>query len=515
MAATHTVAQPFLLRKFVSKTSELKPRRGVVVLSGFGISVRVDRGHLCLEDGIGEDRRECRMSRVDHGLKRLVVIGSDGVVSLAALRWLAERDASFVMLNREGSVLVATGPVRPSDVKMRRAQALALQNGIALKISRELIDRKLAGQERVAKEELRDEPAALAIRQRRSELAEIESVDAARLVEAQAAKIYWSAWRNVDVKFPKPDLARVPEHWLAFGSRMSSLTSSPRRATNPVNAILNLLYALLEAESRLAAASLGLDPGMGVLHVDGQYRDSLACDLMEPVRPDVDAFVLDWLRREPLLRNYFFEQRDGNCRLMSAFASRLLETAPTWARLVAPIAEWFAQEIHKSKLAHRRSNLPPGLKGAYRSEKEAAPLTEGKLAFRRKKACPGCGKDVYSPRTRCNECMKEVHAEQIVEVSRLGRVVTLGPEAQEKRAATQRINTQAVWDWNPSDHPSWLTTDLYSAKIRPRLVSLPCSLLAKRMKVSVSYADQIRKGRVPHPRHWQALAELVGLNRKR
>lgn len=58
--------------------------------------------------------------------------------------------------------------------------------------------------------------------------------------------------------------------------------------------MLNYLYALLESESRLAAAALGLDPGMGVLHVDVQARDSLACDLMEPVRPQVDAFVLDW-----------------------------------------------------------------------------------------------------------------------------------------------------------------------------------------------------------------------------
>jgi CRISPR-associated endonuclease Cas1 len=385
MAATQTVAQPFLLPKFVSNISELRPNRGVIVLSGFGIKVQVDRGHLRLEDGIGEDRRKCRISRVDRGLKRLVVIGSDGMVSLAALRWLAERDASFVMLDREGSVLVATGPVRPSDVRMRRAQALALQNGTALKISRELIDRKLAGQERVARHELDDEAAALAIRRRRSELAEIESIDGARFVEAQAAKIYWSAWRVVDVKFSKPDLERVPEHWLTFGTRMSVLTSSPRRATNPINAILNFIYALLEAESQLAAASFGLDPGMGVLHVDGQYRDSLACDLMEPIRPNVDAFVLDLVRREPMPRNYFFEQRDGNCRLMSPFASKLLETAPNWGRLVAPVAEWFAQEIYKSRLAHSRSNLPASLTKGNRQEKETAPLQEAKLAFRRKK----------------------------------------------------------------------------------------------------------------------------------
>lgn len=62
------------------------PRSGVVTLSGYGITVRVDKGHLILEDGVGSDRRKSRLPRVDHGLKRLVVIGSDGMVSLAALR---------------------------------------------------------------------------------------------------------------------------------------------------------------------------------------------------------------------------------------------------------------------------------------------------------------------------------------------------------------------------------------------------------------------------------------------
>ena len=49
--------------------------------------------------------------------------------------------------------------------------------------------------------------------------------------------------------------------------------------------MLNYLYAVLESEARLAAAALGLDPGIGVMHVDSPARDSLACDLMEPVRP--------------------------------------------------------------------------------------------------------------------------------------------------------------------------------------------------------------------------------------
>ena len=86
-----------------------------------------------------------------------------------------------------------------------------------------------------------------------------------RLIESQAALAYWSAWRTLPINFPKIDLRRVPAHWLGFGARISPLTASPRLAANPPNAILNYLYALLEAEARLASASLGLDPGLGGL----------------------------------------------------------------------------------------------------------------------------------------------------------------------------------------------------------------------------------------------------------
>src|SRR5260370_15637310 len=82
-------------------TSLIVPKHGVVTLFGYGIQVRLDRGHLLLEDGIGADRRHTRLPRVGHALRRLVVIGSDGIVSLSAIRWLADHDARFVMLERD------------------------------------------------------------------------------------------------------------------------------------------------------------------------------------------------------------------------------------------------------------------------------------------------------------------------------------------------------------------------------------------------------------------------------
>ncbi len=262
------------------------PKRGVVTLYGYGIAASVDRGHLILKDGIGADRREARLPRVGHGLRRLVVIGSDGMVSLAALRWLADQDASFVMLERDGSVLATTGPVRSSDARLRRAQACAHVSGMALHITRELICQKLAGQERVAREHLHDSTAAGIIASARKQVITAESIEATRRLEARAAAAYWSAWRNLPVMFPRCDIKRVPDHWRLFGTRQSPLSGSPRLAVNPPNAILNYLYAVLESEARLAAAALGLDPGLGMAHVDTKARDSLACDFMElcPVR---------------------------------------------------------------------------------------------------------------------------------------------------------------------------------------------------------------------------------------
>jgi CRISPR-associated endonuclease Cas1 len=288
MAAAYTVPQPAVSLN----PSTRRPRHGVITLAGYGISIRVERGHLLLEDGIGQARRRSKFARIGHDLRRLIVIGADGVVSLAALRWLADQKAAFVMLDRDGTVLAVTGPVRPSDLRLRRAQGLAHQNETAVSIARDLISRKLFEQKGVAAAALQDQAAVAAIESLHAQLDGAHTLDDIRKIEAFAAMAYWGAWRSIQAEFPRHQLPRVPTHWRRFTSRHSSLTGTPRLATDPVNAILNYLYAILEAEARLAAATLGLDPGLGVLHADTIARDNLACDLMEPIRPLVDAYVL-------------------------------------------------------------------------------------------------------------------------------------------------------------------------------------------------------------------------------
>jgi CRISPR-associated protein Cas1 len=403
MADVQTVPQHHQHCNFIPIT----PRHGVITLFGYRIKVHVDRGHLILEDGIGAVRREGRLPRVGHGLRRLVVIGSDGMVSLAALRWLADQDAAFVMLERDGQVLATTGPVSPSDVRLRRAQGLAHETGIALKIARELIIQKLTGQEEVIRKFFKECPSSEVIADARRSVVRAKTNEEIRRWEANAALAYWGTMREVPVSFSKADSSKIPEHWKQFGSRVSPLTNSPRLAVNPVQAMLNYLYAVLEAESRLALAALGLDPGIGVLHNDLRSRDSLASDLMEPVRPKVDELLLNLLKSEQLRREWFFEQRNGNCRLMASFASTLSETAPMWRTAVASYAEWIAKSIWDSRLRPIRSEAPATrLTQRQRSEGTAKLVGVDETTSSRLALCRICGQIRLGSNGICRECMK-------------------------------------------------------------------------------------------------------------
>jgi hypothetical protein len=275
---------------------------------------------------------------------------------------------------------------------------------------------------------------------------------------------------------------------------------------------LNYIYSLLESEARLAAAALGLDPGLGVLHVDTKARDSLACDLMEPVRPQVDAYLLDWIMREPLKRQWFFEQSDGNCRLMASFTAQLSETLPMWRRAVAPFAEWVTRALWSSSAKLTRESAPATrLTQRIKREAKGAPsLPPSVRVPRRDNLCRGCGKAILDGRTNCATCAVGDATKNMLDAACIGRQTANGPEAQLKRANTQRKNALAQHAWKPSDQPAWLTEKFYMTEIQPVLLSMSASAIARQISVSRWYAGRIREGYRPHPRHWQALAQLVG-----
>jgi hypothetical protein len=69
---------------------------------------------------------------------------------------------------------------------------------------------------------------------------------------------------------------------------------------------------------------------------------------------------------------------------------------------------------------------------------------------------------------------------------------------------------EALKKWNPSDLPEWLDEEFYRVRIMPKLTDVTVKTIRAAIDVSHPYAAMIRKGeRIPHPRHWMALANLV------
>ena len=263
----------------------------------------------------------------------------------------------------------------------------------------------------------------------------------------------------------------------------------------------------------MASASLGLDPGLGVLHADASNRDSLALDILEPVRPLVDAYVLDWITRQPLRREWFFEQRDGNCRLMAELAERLSETVPTWGRAVAPIAEFVAQAFSSwiGRAAKPKNLVPTRLTQRRRTEGRGKTLALAKTAPRLAKVCEVCGAEGVRNRY-CPTCAVEISRENMAQVALIG---SAEPRTQRAKAhASRALSEHAVansW-WSRRSLPDWLNEEFYSRKIQPQLPTIKVREIAQALHVSTPYAALIRAGRRrPHPRHWLALARLAGM----
>lgn len=102
-------------------------------------------------------------------------------------------------------------------------------------------------------------------------LASSVSVSNATAVEAQASRLYWS-------------------RLFADAAYRRSNDEDPR------NALLNYGYAVIRAICARALCSAGLHPALPLHHHNRYDPFPLANDLMEPFRPLVDAWAVEWWR---------------------------------------------------------------------------------------------------------------------------------------------------------------------------------------------------------------------------
>lgn len=493
--------------------------KGIVVAAGFGVKLYVERGHLVLNDGIGRQRRVRRYSRATAKLRRVLVLGHSGFVTLEALRWLTDVGAAFVHIDSDGELITCSAAEGTDFPALRRAQALAAANDAGLEIAREVLGQKLAGQLALSECLPAGEDARGSIAEAVKATGRATNVDALLAAEASAASAYWDGWRMLDLKFAGRDRGRVPGHWLTFGPRHSPLTGSPRLAANPANAILNYLYSLLEAETALACRIVGLDPGIGVWHRDRRARDSLALDLMEACRPAVDAYLLQLVRQRRFRSRDFSETRQGNCRVLPPLARQLAATAETWRNQVGPVVEAAAQRMADAGSATLRE-LPTPLTNSKRqtawNERRVRPIKNRPVTATVPKACTDCGSPLTGNRSWCDACLPErfgalgekgraAASTVLAQLRHDGRDPAHGGEAGRRRGRKNAAHQDAVTAWNA--HHGKADPAVFADKIAPHLRELPTANLVEATGLSEHYCSLIRLGkRVPHPRHWDALA---------
>lgn len=126
-----------------------------------------------------------------------------------------------------------------------------------------------------------------------------------------------------------------------------------RPPKDPVNVCLSLSYTLCYQEAVNAIKTVGLDPALGCLHDPYYSRDSLACDLLEPMRPLIDGWVYQ-IFQQSVMRPEDFKTAEG-CLLQSAGKQRFYEAfrqkAPAFRRLLRRYARYSASIIARYERA--------------------------------------------------------------------------------------------------------------------------------------------------------------------
>ncbi len=501
----------------------------VLVVDGFGVSLNVTRGHLLLRDGLGRHRRDRRLPRAQRTVRRIVILGHTGQITLDAVRWCHDTGIAIVQLDCDGTVLLTAGQPGVDDPRLRRAQAAAPAGPVGVEIAKELLGAKLDGQAAVAGELLQARPVAGAIRELANQLRDAEDLVRCRDLEAQASNAYFAAWSTtVTCRFAERDAAKVPDQWKIFAARTSPLQRSgrsPRNAADPINALLNYGYALAEAETRLAAIAVGLDPGLGVVHTDQRNRDSLALDLLEPLRPLVERHVLQLLAARHFRASDFHETRQGACRLLPPLTHELAEQLPTLARAIAPHAEAVAHLLARSSPGKIELRTPltrgnttraqqPGARSARRSGSPSAPKMSQTcrncgtpLAESRRQLCPACW-----PVTRvaiATQASRE-RAAKLAQLRREGADPTSTAEARSQRSRSLPARKREQLAWEAARPATELTASELTERVLPALQDVSLSAIQTATGLSLSACSRIRSGSlIPHERHWTALHELV------
>jgi len=306
----------------------VKPR--ILALSPGG-GLRVQAGALIAFDGA----QRLKYTKAAKPPLAIVLSSAGGFVSIEAVRFAARAHIAIVALDRAHGFLSIMTAAPSASAALIRAQARAEP----LTLARSIVKAKLDAMRRAGAVE-RIEPFAEA-------LMFAETVEAVRVVEAQASRVAWGA--PIALKWERgPIPADYAASWL-MRSRIDAKGRVKRGARHPVNAMLNAAFSVTAARLAAYLMAAGFAPAIGFLHNDKRGRWSLAWDCIEPLRPMIEARIFALIERERFAVSDFVRALDGSLRLSPALLSAVLnECAPPQATLAAAL-RWIERSVLSAK----------------------------------------------------------------------------------------------------------------------------------------------------------------------
>jgi len=166
---------------------------------------------------------------------------------------------------------MATGlPHKNIELRIRQ-HAIHADAGESLKLAKAFIVGKIRNCRTLVRRnsEPQDEALLESLNRSAIEAEATDNVESLLGIEGMAAKRYFGGFAKL----------LKEENGFTFDGR------NRRPPTDPVNAVLSFLYAMLSREMTVAAMSAGLDPYLGFLHRPRYGRPALALDLAEEFRP--------------------------------------------------------------------------------------------------------------------------------------------------------------------------------------------------------------------------------------
>ena len=300
-----------------------------ILIKGYGLSIYVDKRKLIIDNklklnikrdnfGLNELNKQVKYEFYPHQIPydSIIIDGYYGSVSFEAMRWLSKHDVSLVLLNWNGNLLSLTQPQETLNAELKIKQyEKYLNTDLRLYIAGQIVKQKIESSLSLINNLSKFYNIDLTVINKEIQRIDYNNINGLMLYEGHIASAYWTELSKIFNQLAQD---------FNFQSRKNLSYSWNMNASDPVNALLNYGYAILESMVRKNINTVGLDASIGYLHEIAPSKHPLVYDLQELFRFVIDYSVIELLETK-LKKSDFITTENYHIRLRPDTAKLLIE----------------------------------------------------------------------------------------------------------------------------------------------------------------------------------------------